>query len=70
MNNSGIQISDNNEQFSKDVDRMQEMMQMMTDKQDADSEMQQLNGTLEKILDIQHPQRVQDKLKEKCGQHV
>ncbi|MFX5668608.1 hypothetical protein ABTE14_20310, partial [Acinetobacter baumannii] len=27
--------------------------------------MQQLNGTLEKILDIQHPQRVKDKLKEK-----
>jgi conjugative transposon TraM protein len=68
LNNSGNQNSDNNEQFSKDVDRMQEMMQMMTDKQDADPEMQQLNGTLEKILDIQHPQRVKDKLKEKSLQ--
>lgn len=68
-NNSGNQTYDNNEQFSKDVDRMQEMMQMMTDKQDADPEMQQLNGTLEKILDIQHPQRVKDKLKEKSLQH-
>jgi len=64
----GNQNNDSNEQFSKDVDRMQEMMQMMTDKQEADPEMQQLNGTLEKILDIQHPQRVTDKLKEKSIQ--
>lgn len=64
-NNSVNQNNGNNEQFSKDVDRMQEMMEMMTDKQEADPEMQQLNGTLEKILDIQHPQRVKDKLKEK-----
>lgn len=69
-NNSGNQNqnNDNNEQFSKDVERMQEMMQMMNDKQEADPEMQQLNGTLEKILDIQHPQRVKDKLKEKSLQ--
>jgi len=60
--------NDNNEQFSKDVDRMQEMMQMMNDKEEIDPEMQQLNGTLEKILDIQHPQRVKDKLKEKSLQ--
>lgn len=60
--------NDNNEQFSKDVDRMQEMMQMMNDKEENDPEMQQLNGTLEKILDIQHPQRVKDKLKEKSLQ--
>ena len=43
-------------------------MQMMDDKQEADPEMQQLNGTLDKILDIQHPQRVKDKLKEKSLQ--
>lgn len=67
-NNSGHQNKDNNEQFSKDVDRMEEMMQMMNDQQGADAEMQQLNGTLEKILDIQHPQRVKDKLKEKSLQ--
>lgn len=58
----------NNEHFTKDVDRMQEMMQMMDDKQETDPEMQQLNGTLDKILDIQHPQRVKDKLKEKSLQ--
>jgi conjugative transposon TraM protein len=58
----------NNEQFTNDVDRMQDMMQMMDDKQETDPEMQQLNGTLDKILDIQHPQRVKDKLKEKSLQ--
>jgi conjugative transposon TraM protein len=67
-NISGNQNNDSNEQFSKDVDRMQEMMQMMNDKQEGDPEMQQLNGTLEKILDIQHPQRIKDKLKEKSLQ--
>ena len=33
-----------------------------------DPEMNQLNGALEKILDIQHPQRVKDRLKEKSLQ--
>ena len=37
----------------------------MNDNTQSDPEMDQLNGTLEKILDIQHPDRVQDKLKEK-----
>ena len=67
LNNTGAPYQ-NNEQFTNDVDRMQEMMQMMDDKQETDPEMQQLNGTLDKILDIQHPQRVQDKLKEKSLQ--
>lgn len=67
LNNTGAPYQ-NNEQFTNDVDRMQEMMQMMDDKQETDPEMQQLNGTLDKILDIQHPQRVKDKLKEKSLQ--
>lgn len=57
-----------NNQFTKDVDRMQDMMQMMNETQEEDPEMQQLNGTLDKILDIQHPQRVKNKLKEKSLQ--
>jgi conjugative transposon TraM protein len=59
------QPNDNNEGFSNDVDKLHNMMQVMNDKEEADPEMQQLNGTLDKILDIQHPQRVKDKLKEK-----
>ena len=57
--------NDSNEQFSKEVDRLQDMMQQMNGSPEADPEMQQLNGTLEKILDIQHPDRVKEKLKEK-----
>ncbi|MEO7488871.1 MAG: conjugative transposon protein TraM [Ferruginibacter sp.] len=60
--------SQTNDQFTKDVDRMQGLMQMMDDTQEGDPEIQQLNGTLDKILDIQHPQRVKDKLKEKSLQ--
>ncbi|MDN3654131.1 conjugative transposon protein TraM [Ferruginibacter paludis] len=67
LNNTSARYQ-NNGQFTSDVDRMQEMMQMMDDKQETDPEMQQLNGTLDKILDIQHPQRVKDKLKEKSSQ--
>lgn len=57
--------NDNNEQFSNEVDRLQDMMQQMNGSPEVDPEMQQLNGTLEKILDIQHPDRVKEKLKEK-----
>ncbi|HUZ57796.1 MAG TPA: conjugative transposon protein TraM [Hanamia sp.] len=57
--------NDSNEQFSSEVDRLQDMMQQMNGSPEADPEMQQLNGTLEKILDIQHPDRVTEKLKEK-----
>jgi conjugative transposon TraM protein len=40
------------------------MMQAMSRSDGEDPEMQQLNGMLEKILDIQHPDRVQEKLKQ------
>ncbi len=49
---------------SDDVDRLEQMMQSMNEEQDSqDPELQQLGGMLESILDIQHPGRVQDKLK-------
>jgi conjugative transposon TraM protein len=53
------------DEFSNEVDRLENMMQMMNKTGSEHQEMQQLNGTLEKILDIQHPQRMKDKLKEK-----
>lgn len=59
------QISGGDEQFANEIDRLQDMMQQMNDNPKSDPEMEQLNGTLEKILDIQHPDRVKDKLKEK-----
>ena len=64
-NPSNVQPGENSEGFTNDVDKLHNMMQIMNDKVETDPEMQQLNGTLDKILDIQHPQRVKDKLKEK-----
>jgi conjugative transposon TraM protein len=52
-----------NEQFAGDVDRLQTMMQSMSDNGSEDPEMQQLNRALEKILDIQNPDRVKEKLR-------
>jgi len=57
------------DQFTKDVDRMHNMMQMMDNTEGGDPEMNQLNGTLDKILDVQHPQRVKDRLKERSPEH-
>jgi len=37
----------------------------MNDNPQSDPEMEQLNGTLEKMLDIQYPDSVKEKLKEK-----
>lgn len=47
-----------------DIDRLEQMMQTMNQPDGEDPEMQQLNGMLEKILDIQHPDRVKEKLRE------
>ncbi len=63
--NTSMQIPEGNEQYSNEIDRLQEMMLQMNDNSQSDPEMEQLNGTLEKILDIQHPDRVKNKLKEK-----
>lgn len=49
-------------QFTQDVDRLGQMMEMMKDSPEADPEMQQIESVLEKILDIQHPDRVKEKL--------
>lgn len=49
---------------SGDIDRLEQMMEIMNQKDGADPEMQQLNGMMEKILDIQHPDRVQEKIKQ------
>jgi len=49
---------------SGDIDRLEQMMQGMNQKGSGDPEMQQLNGMLEKILDIQHPERVREKIKQ------
>jgi conjugative transposon TraM protein len=48
-----------------DVDRLEKMMQTMQGHDTGDDpETRQLSGMLEKILDIQHPERVKEKIKQ------
>ncbi len=54
---------------SGDVDRLEQMMQQMTSPQVNDPEMEQIEGVLEKILDIQHPDRVHEKIKSNSKLH-
>jgi conjugative transposon TraM protein len=53
-----------NGEFASDVDRLENMMQVMNEKDLDDPEMKQLGNMLDKILDIQHPERVKDRTKE------
>ncbi len=48
---------------SKDVDRLEQMMQSINESDAEDPELQKLSGMLENILDIQHPARVEEKLR-------
>jgi len=54
----------NNSVNSGDIKRLEQMMQTMNQNDGGDPEMQQLNGMLEKILDIQHPDRIREKIKQ------
>lgn len=56
--------SSTNALAGSEVDRLEQMMTMMGQSEGDDPEMRQLNGMLEKILDIQHPDRIRQKLKE------
>ena len=48
---------------SNEVAKMEEMMQMMNQPAMPDPELQQISGMLETIVDIQHPERMQEKLR-------
>lgn len=47
--------------FSSDVDKLEQMMELMQDGKRSDPEMEKIGGMLDKILDIQHPDRVKEK---------
>lgn len=47
-----------------DVDRLEALMKTMQENKSEDPEMTQLNGLMQNILDIQHPERVQQKYKQ------
>ncbi len=49
-----------------EVDRLENMMQAMQQNGNAeDPELKQINGMLEKIMDIQHPERIDDRIRQK-----
>lgn len=50
---------------SPDIHRLENIVQSMHQKDSsADPEMEQLNGMMDKLLDIQHPERVKEKIRE------
>lgn len=52
----------NSAAFNNDVDRLESMMQMMQNDPAQDEEMEEINAVLNKILDIQHPERVKQRI--------
>lgn len=54
--------------MSNDVDRLEKMMHVMKDSKDNNPEIKQLDTVLEKILDLQYPDRAKEKIKEKAKQ--
>lgn len=69
-NNSGVIASnvDNSTSVNKeDVNRLGQIIQQMNKKDSVadDPELNNLNSMMEKILDIQHPERVKERLQEK-----
>ncbi|TDO96049.1 conjugative transposon protein TraM [Flavobacterium sp. 245] len=49
---------------SDEIKNLEDMMTTMGESQEPDPELKQLGGMLENILDIQHPSRVQERLKQ------
>lgn len=63
--NTSPAVSDNGENAAAELNRLQQSIQAVNQgSTQSDPEMQQLNGMLEKILDIQHPDRVQQQMQE------
>jgi conjugative transposon TraM protein len=55
--------------ISSDVDRLENMMQVMNNREGNDPEIKQLETMLDKILDIQHPERMKEKIREKSSRN-
>ncbi|HZX74964.1 MAG TPA: conjugative transposon protein TraM [Cyclobacteriaceae bacterium] len=59
-----------NPQLGGDVDRLEELMVSMNQGRQDNPELTQMDNMLEKILDIQHPERVADKIQESKSQQT
>lgn len=56
-------------EFSADVQKLEQMMEMMSAGGQGDPEMEEIGGMLDKILDIQHPERVREKIRAQSELH-
>lgn len=54
-----------NPELNSNVDRLENMMQSLNQPGDSDPELDKLSDMMDKILDIQHPERIKDQIKEK-----
>ncbi|MCW3106876.1 MAG: hypothetical protein JWQ09_1382 [Segetibacter sp.] len=55
---------------SSEIDRLEQMMRMNNQEDgNGDPEMMQLSGMMEKILDIQHPERVKERIRQTSEAH-
>jgi len=57
------------EAFPGEVDRLESMLQSLNKGNEGDPEISQLEGTLEKILDVQHPERVKERIKQNSAKN-
>lgn len=54
-----------NSEFGSEVNRLEAMMNQMNTGNGEDPEIQQLSSVMDKILDVQHPDRVKERLEQK-----
>lgn len=59
-----LQEPDKRQSNNADINRLEKMMQSMKQDNSDDKEMQQLSTVMDKILDLQHPERMNEKIKE------
>lgn len=57
-------LKTNTNSSSDDIDRLESMLGAVRQPQQPDQELEQLNGMMDKILDVQHPERVKQRIKE------
>ena len=55
-------------EISSDIERLEAMMHQMSEPESEDPEMEQIGNMLDKILDVQHPDRVRQRLEERFEQ--
>lgn len=59
----------NHDEFTNQVDKLEGMMQAMNTGDEVDPEMQQLENVMDKIMDIQHPERVKEKMEKQSKEN-